>query len=132
MTQADVMRAAATKYGVANIAHLKAAYWRTDAAGLAARYGLPDDLHPHQVRIVVALAGGPKGVADLLAACGLTPTRGFEGFNISTRPWRGNLLSGLCKRGLVAKSQEVVGGKGRTPAVYLLTAAAMDLLGAAA
>lgn len=129
MTQSDWLRIKAARLGVPSIACLRSRYWREDAAALAARYGLPADLHPLQVRALVALAAGPRSPESLARACGVNAARGYRAFNAD----RVNLLSDLARRGLVAKVQESRGWRaGRVPAVYLLTAAAMDMLGAAA
>lgn len=102
------------------------------AADLAARYGLPADLFPAQVRILLALAGGPLTTARLVAATGRRP-RGSEGqayqcFNCPTCPG-GNYLKDLRGRGLVAFTGGRSRGPGRRdPGHNLLTAAAMDLL----
>jgi hypothetical protein len=103
-------------------------------AELAARYGLPADLPPAQVRVVLALAGGPLPAAALADRCGRAdrpcyPTP-FHRFNCRVVPGR-NHLSALVRRGLVARTEVTRGkgnGRGRGPGVYLLTAAAMDLL----
>lgn len=112
------------------LAQINGQRWRAEAAELARRYGLPEDLHPIQVRVLVALAGGPKGVRDLAsAATNRNPDRGFGAFNTPARPWRGNLLTDLAKRGLIVKVQSYRAfGQGRNPAVYLLTPTAMVLM----
>lgn len=109
--------------------------WRAGAAALAGRYGLPADLHPLQVRAVVALAGGPRSVAELAAACGKSAARGYRAFNSrgATRGSGVNLLSDLCRRGLAAKVQASRGGRsGRAAATYVLTGEAMARLESAA
>lgn len=90
---------------------------------LAAQYGLPTDLYPQQVRIVLILTAGPLTAAQIADQIG----RGMRGVN----PYHrlncagcagGNYLGDLCRRGLVA---HIADGKTR---VYSLTATALELL----
>ena len=78
-------------------------------AEFAGRYGLPPDLSPTQVAVVVVLAGGPRTTAELKDLFG------------RARLGHAN-LSQLCGAGLVATVRT------RLSATHTLTAHAMDLL----
>lgn len=94
-------------------------------ARLATRYGLPPDTPPRAVEIVLCLAGGPKSRADIKAATGKDP---IDQWNALTTSY----LGGLIRRGLVAATK-APGATNRGPRVlYLLTAAGMEALSAAA
>lgn len=94
-------------------------------ARLAARYGLPPDTPPRAVEIVLCLAGGPKTRADIATATGKDPIGQWNALKTS-------YLGGLARRGLVAATK-APGATNRGPRVlYLLTAAAMEMLSAAA
>jgi hypothetical protein len=94
-------------------------------ARLATRYGLPPDTPPRAVEIVLCLAGGPKTRADIRAATGRDPVDLWNRLGTS-------YLGGLVRRGLVAATK-APGATSRGPRVlYLLTAAGMEALSAAA
>jgi len=100
-------------------------------ADLAGRYGLPPDLFVTQIRATLALAGGPMTASQLAAALGLRPG-GYRSF--TTPQTRGNYLTDLCRRGLVARVPVDRGRgnrSGRGESLYLLTPLAMGLLAAA-
>lgn len=85
-------------------------------AALAAAYGLPADLRPTQVRMVVAMAAGPLPLARLP---GCRQQGGLS------------LTADLIRRGLVAYLHRADRGPGygrRRPGLYALTAAALDML----
>lgn len=102
--------------------------------GLATRYGLPADLAPVQVAVVLALAGGPLTAAALADRCGRaarpchrTPFHRFGNRSVGGK----NYLTDLRRRGLVAfvrRHKPKGHGPGRADGLFLLTAAAMDLL----
>lgn len=103
-------------------------------AGLATRYGLPADLAPVQVQVLLALAAGPLAAAALADRCGRSDGPGYRTpyhrFN-HARVGGKNYLTDLRRRGLIAYLPGRRGegnGSGRGAGVYLLTAAAMDLL----
>lgn len=103
-------------------------------AELPARYGLPADLAPVQVAVVLALAGGPLTAAALADRCGRaarpchpTPFHRFGNRSVGGK----NYLTDLRRRGLVAfvrRHKPKGSGPGRADGLFLLTAAAMDLL----
>lgn len=101
-------------------------------AALAARYGLPPDLYPCQVVVLLALAGGPLTAAALIPLAGRRPPRnGSDAVGAFTAPRAagGNYLRDLVRRGLVASTgRRAVGRRGSEPGVYLLTQHAMDLM----
>lgn len=93
-------------------------------AKFAAKYGLPADLPPRGVEIILALAGGPKTRADLETATGANPSSLWNAVGTT-------YLSGLADRGLVA-SAKLPGAAHRGPRrLYFLTAEAMDRLAGA-
>ncbi len=116
--------AAAGNAGPAKARRLKA----ERRAELATRYGLPADLKPVQVAVLVALSGGPLVIGELADVCGQRPAfvKDFDRFNHSGVRGK-NYLTNLRQRGLVAS----VRYDRRRDAVYTLTAACMDLLSGA-
>lgn len=118
------------------VPHLRAANPHDHAAAaarLAAGYGLPADLFPAQVRILLALAGGPAATGALADAAGRGPNRNpHHRFNYRACPGR-NYLTDLCRRGLVARAPGPKSrpGPGRGESVYFLSPAAIDLLAGA-
>lgn len=103
-------------------------------ADLARRYGLPDDLRPAQVEILIALAAGPLTAAQLADRCRRADRPcykdAFHRFQCP-RAAGGNYLTELRRRGLVAYMAINRGrgsGRGRGAGLYLLTAETMRLL----
>lgn len=98
---------------------------------LAATYGLPVGLTPMQVRIVVALSGGPmttRALADTLQVRTHAKGLSFARFTYKYGTIQGgNYLTDLRRRGLVASMRP----KSRAEAVYFLTPHCMDLLSGA-
>jgi hypothetical protein len=90
----------------------------------AARYGLPPDLRPPQVRMVLALVNGPLTIPELKAAIGARPdSQVLHNEHCTT------YQADLVHRGLLARIPTGIGGSTRGPRVrYLLTAACLDLL----
>jgi hypothetical protein len=105
-------------------------YWRRAKAAwaaLAESYGLPADLSPREVGILVRLAGGPMTLAAIRAELG-----GGQLASLSP-PNPRRYLPYLARRGLVARVRRTAGAGcgvrgGRRPDLYFLTAAAADLL----
>lgn len=85
-------------------------------ARLATSYGLPADLPPRAVEVVLALTSGPKTL-DELEAAGCFPRLTWNALPSS-------YIGGLGRRGLVSFTR-VRGGNRR---VYFLTASALDML----
>lgn len=111
--------------GVASLRHLAPEEpHRANTRRLCRRYGLPDDLKRVEVRAVVALAAGPLAADVLADRCGRNQRKqgGYHRFNCPTCD-SGNYLTDLCRRGLLAAVK-----RPNRPTVYLLTAAALDLL----
>lgn len=130
----DNVRRQLAAAGVRSIVQLGAEpRWARGNRDLAARYGLPPDLYPTQVRILLALAGEPKTVPELLAATGRAARRdrvAIHAFNYA-RVAGSNYLTALRRRGLVARvptNRGAANGSGAGPGLYLLTALAMSLL----
>jgi hypothetical protein len=92
----------------------------------AERYNLPPDLRPAQVRMVLALTGGPLTLPELKAAIGVRP-----GAGLLHNAARTTYQADLCNRGLLARIPTGIGGSARGPRVrYVLTVAALDMLAA--
>jgi hypothetical protein len=92
----------------------------------AERYGLPPDLRPVQVRMILALVNGPLTLAELKEAIGARPESGLL-HNESGTSYQANLI----RRGLVASIPTGIAGAVKGPRVrYMLTAACLDLLAA--
>jgi len=100
-----------------------ASHWvayRARAAGLAESYGLPGDLSPRAIQIVLLLAAGPKTRAELCQAIGIKSLGCW-------RPGRcTDYLADLARRGLVGSYQ-----RDDYRNLYLLTADAMNRLATA-
>lgn len=129
-TPADLMR----QRHAAGVLAVRDAAVAARRADLAARYGLPADLPPAQVEAVLALAAGPLTADALADRCGRARRpchrSGYARFGCPTAAGK-NHLTALRRRGLVAYLARCRGkgnGGGRGVGVYLLTAAAMDLL----
>lgn len=115
--------------GVRSLRQLNPDAYRRNSRSLARRYGLPDDLFRVQVRVVLALAGGPRTAAQLAGDTGRGQPRinGYHRFGCPHCP-SGNYLTDLVRRGIVLAVRQ----PGRRPTrTYLLTAAAIDMLSAA-
>ncbi len=99
---------------------------REDAAKLASSYGLPTDLHPRQVAVMILLANGPSTKPELYSLLG--------GKDFRLWSWRSNhlpsgcYLADLCERGLTTFIRRFRKGRGEHPRLYMLTPAAMDML----
>lgn len=106
------------KYGVENPGKLRI----VQRGGLAARYGLPEDLYPHQVAILLLLVGGPRSNEQILTQLGIrhNSVRRADGK-------RSSLTGDLVRRGLIAH----VPGPDRSAGVYMLTGAALAALASA-
>lgn len=92
---------------------------------LVARFGLPEDLPPRALRIVLALLSGPKTRSQICAALDLA--------RVSETAFRGrrrSYLSILRDAGLVAALR--LPGRGADRKVYSLTPRCLDLLSATA
>lgn len=90
----------------------------------AERYGLPGDLKPAQVRIILALVAGPLTLVELKSAIGVRPECGLLHNAAGT-----SYQADLCRRGLLARVPTGIGGSAKGPRVrYILTAACLDLL----
>ena len=90
---------------------------------VARRYNLPPDLPLTQVRVLLALAGGPLPVAELAARvkptrAGAPPYKRFAQGKVAGK----NHLAALCRRGLVGRL------RGRSSCTYFLTLTALGLL----
>ena len=100
-------------------------------AGLATRYGLPADLAPVQVQVLLALAAGPLTRRELAARCGLPQHADQRQLLKSNHP-EGSYTAHLMALGLVARVRRSGGpgsGKGgHLPSLYLLTPACLDRL----
>lgn len=97
---------------------------------LAGQYGLPSDLRPVQVAILVALSAGPRTAASLADAVGRGPSRQseFHRFNFPKVPG-GNYLTNLRRRGLIEMiAQGRTNGSGRGQSLFFLSGMAMDLM----
>lgn len=99
-----------------------------EAGAVAGAYGLPIDLTPRQVRVLLALAGGPLCGRSLLNAIG-SKSRGCNpaaAFNGRGKP---NELATLRRRGLLAAyTTRRDGQRGGWRTVYHLTPECLDLL----
>lgn len=99
---------------------------------LARRYGLPEDLYLAQVQILLALADGPKTLAELVAATGRGSRKHRYDHAFHYRKAPGSCyLSDLARRGLILRARTCRGkghGSGAGPGLYLLTPLAMDLM----
>lgn len=129
----QTMAATLARHGVT---HLRAvnppeARQREEAAQLAKAYGLPGDLRPIQVAVVLSLTGGGRTAAELADLLRRRRARsGYHRFNAPKVPG-GNYLTDLRRRGLVALIGRHNGagqGSGRAGGLYLLTPPAMQLL----
>lgn len=93
----------------------------------AAQYGLPEDLRPAQVRMVLALLEGPLTLPQLKEAIGARADSGLI-HNERKTTYQADLVG----RGLAARVPNGVGGRTKGPrALYMLTAACLDLLASA-
>lgn len=94
-------------------------------AGLAIRYGLPADLKPVQVLIVLALSSGPLTAGRLGDACDRRPAnvKDYDRFNHSYVPGK-NYLADLRRRGLVVS----IRSGPQADAVYSITPLCMELM----
>jgi AraC-like DNA-binding protein len=103
------------------------------ARQLAERYGLPSDLRPRHVQIVLALVSGPLTKRQVCEAIGLSldVKRPVRALHSADGHW--TYLGGLIARGLVKRVRLPIpgGGRGRFRGpqnVYMLTPQAMNLL----
>lgn len=85
-----------------------------------AAYGLPAGLYAAQVRVVLALADGPRTLASIAAACGTTRRVISAGHNYRGVFW----LRDLKARGLIESTPRA----GPRPVLYFLTPLAMAAL----
>ena len=102
---------------------------------LASRYGLPPDLTPTEVVIVVTLSAGPMTTEALADACGRHPAGArpqYLRFHSDRCDGR-NYLTQLRRRGLIESASTQGGGRvgARGKAVYFLTPHCLDLLASA-
>ena len=126
------MNATRRKYGVTSLRALDPGVIPRRNAELARRYGLPEDLKPVQVRILVSLARGPMTAVRLRAALGLrTADRtAYHSFNFN-KVAGGNYLSDLKRRGLVAlwhPPARQLKGRGRPAGLYVATLPALEMM----
>lgn len=98
---------------------------------LAQSYGLPPELYPTQVRILIALTGGPLSLSELVDATGRQCRRQFAyAFRYKRVPGH-CYLTDLSRRGLIVRlrtSRGVGNGSGAGPGLYSLTPLAMEML----
>lgn len=103
-------------------------------AARASEYGLPGWLTAKQIRVVIALVGGPMTIDDLKASLGIESKYRYQAFgggkgNPATPRGlqRGNDLAILRTAGLIAVQHPT--GKGRhLPAKYMLTVESLNML----
>lgn len=98
---------------------------RRSHRAFAGRYGLPGDLRPAQVRMVLALLAGPLTLPELKDAIGAPPSSSLT-HNENKTTYQADLVG----RGLLARVPTAFAGAGPRFR-YLLTAACLDLLAAA-
>jgi hypothetical protein len=97
---------------------------RQQARELAERYGLPGDLVPQQVKLLLALVDGPLCRRDLLQVIGLADAGVIRRRHSDQQ---GTHISNLIERGLVVYFR----GRGclyRTPGIYMLSGLAMEMM----
>lgn len=127
------MEATRRKYGVTSLRALDPGVVPRRNAELARRYGLPEGLVPTQVRVLLALAAGPKTADALLAAVGKGPPRtgsAYHAFNYPKLPGRNHLVD-LKRRRLICRWDppgKATKGKGKPAGVYALTLKAISLM----
>lgn len=121
------------RLGLRSMGELRVKAW----GDLAERYGLPRELNPTAVRVVLALAGGPMTRRQIVAALGRawkTANGGRNNLSAAKKPG-GSYPGWLVSLGLIARvpRYERSGRRGTTQreSVYVLTAAATDRLAAA-
>ena len=129
---AAAMEATRRKYGVTSLRALDPGVIPRRNAALARRYGLPEDLKPVQVRVLVALARGPM-TADRLRVhlgCRRTDRTAYHSFGCP-KVSGGNYLTDLRKRGLVClwrPPRKATKGRGQAAGVYVATLRAIELM----
>ena len=89
------------------------------ARALARSFGLPDDLRPRAVNILVGLLEGPRSRAQLREVLGVTSFHRREG---------GDHFGDLASRGLLVRIRGSARKRKRGPNVYALTDLALRLL----
>lgn len=99
---------------------------------LAGSYGLPEDLYPVQVQVLLALTGGPMTLWELVAALGKCRKCKAALHVFAYRAVAGgNYVADLLRRGLIVRAPTNRGpghGSGAGPGLYMLTPLSMDLL----
>lgn len=115
--------------GVRSMGDLRVKAW----GDAAEKYGLPRDLNPTAVKIVLALAAGPKTRREIVAALGRRWKAGNRGRNnLNCRKGGGSYLAWLDKLGLAVRVPRYVRAGHRGPtqqeSVYRLTPAAVGRL----
>lgn len=104
------------------------------ARNLAVRYGLPPDLKPRHVQIILLLVNGPRTKRQICESLGLaTDEKRPSGKCLHSDDQHWTYLGGLIARGLakIVRLPGPGGGRGRFRGpqnVYTLTPRAMDLL----
>lgn len=116
--KANWVRCAALASPKGNAAH------KAKHRAFAEQYGLPADMRPTEVKILLALIHGPATAADIRQRCGWRPGR-----NLSASGKQGGWLSRLIRIGyVVSVYRSTPAGRGRLPNLYTLTLKALDLL----
>ncbi len=106
--------------GLRSMGELRVKAW----GDAAEKYGLPRDLNPTAVKIVLALAAGPKTRRELVAALGLRwKTANGGRNNLTCGRAEGSYPAWLAALGLVECVSRY--GRGRLPSAYRLTPAAV-------
>lgn len=130
--RASIRRAAARQVkraGLGSLAELRVKAWGDHSE----KHGLPRELNPTAVRVVLALAAGPKTRREIVAALGRAWKAGNRGRNnLNCRKGGGSYLAWLDKLGLVRRVPRYVraGKRGATQqeSVYRLTPTAVERL----
>lgn len=97
-------------------------------------YGLPEDLAPRELQIVLVLARGPATKAAICRELGLSYANPQKALNAGNKGFGRNYLSRLQKRGLVARTRMPCRGGYAALGVtgpqwlFMLTGEAMELL----
>lgn len=108
--------------GLRSMGELRVKAWGDRAEKL----GLPRELNPTAVKIVLALAAGPKSRRELVAALGQTwKTANGGRNNLTCGRAEGSYPAWLAALGLVECVSRYSGRGGRLPSVYRLTPAAV-------
>lgn len=125
----DNLKRVQERYGVKSLRELDTGTRARRSAELAGRYGLPADLRPSQVRILLAIVQGPGTAKVICDRIGKAITGDpYHSFN-SKYGHGGNHLTDLRHRGLVCEWRPPRDGqRGSRPAVYFATLPALRLM----